>query len=204
MGVIGFTYTSSFHIVGLQQRRSTLRRSTSLLFNSSFTAVADSFTSDDGEKLKKKTKRSKTKIPLEPQQSQTKAHEKQISGDSEIPKRTAPVGWPVQPPIFLPLSPPPHSSSAELDAIRSAVQESEKVLEKLQKQEEVMVQEVTQRAKDLHDKEFKLPTQKPLPCLMEKNACFECYKENDKKPLKCADAVKNYKDCIRRDRQQAS
>ncbi|KAF5954390.1 hypothetical protein HYC85_007246 [Camellia sinensis] len=144
---------------------------------------------DDGEKSKKKTKRSKTKIPREPQQSQTKAHQKQISGDSEIPKRTAPVGWPVQPPIFMPLSPPPHSSSAELDAIRSAVQESEKVLEKLQKQEEVMVQEVTQRAKDLHDKEFKLPTEKPLPCLMEKNACFECYKENDKNPLKCADAV---------------
>ncbi|KAL7165192.1 hypothetical protein ACSBR2_040966 [Camellia fascicularis] len=89
-------------------------------------------------------------------------------------------------------------SCAELDAIRSAIQESEKVLEKLQKQEEVMVWEVTQRAKDLHDKEFKLPTQKPLPCLMEKNACFECYKENDKNPLKCADAVKNYKDCIRR------
>ncbi|GMP95929.1 hypothetical protein CsSME_00044788 [Camellia sinensis var. sinensis] len=118
---------------------------------------------DDGEKSKKKTKRSKTKIPREPQQSQTK------------------------PPIFLPLSPSPHSSSAESDAIRSAIQESEKVLEKLQKQE-----------KDLHDKEFKLPTQKPLPCLMEKNACFECYKENDKNPLKCADAVKNYKDCIRR------
>ncbi|CAL5355976.1 unnamed protein product [Camellia sinensis] len=135
---------------------------------------------DDGEKSKKKTKRSKTKIPREPQQSQTKAHQKQISGDSEIPKLTALVGC------------------AESDAIRSAIQESEKVLEKLQKQEEVMVQEVTQRAKDLHDKEFKLPTQKPLPCLMEKNACFECYKENDKNPLKCADAVKNYKDCIRR------
>ncbi|KAL7182862.1 hypothetical protein ACSBR1_041521 [Camellia fascicularis] len=153
---------------------------------------------DDGKKSKKKTKRSKTKIPREPQQSQTKAHQKQISGDSEIPKLTAPVGWTIQPPIFLPLSPPPHSSSAELDAIRSAIQESEKVSEKLQKQEEVMVQEVTQRAKDLHDKEFKLPTQKPLPCLMEKNACFECYKENDKNPLNCADAVKNYKGCIRR------
>ncbi|THG12897.1 hypothetical protein TEA_027783 [Camellia sinensis var. sinensis] len=54
-----------------------------------------------------------------------------------------------------------------------------------------MVQEVTQRAKDLHDKQFKLPTQKKLPCLIEKNACFECYKENDKNPLKCDDAVKN-------------
>ncbi|GMP95963.1 hypothetical protein CsSME_00044814 [Camellia sinensis var. sinensis] len=91
---------------------------------------------DDGEKSKKKTKRSKTKIPREPQQSQTKAHQKQISGDSEIPKLTALVGWPSQPPIFLPLSPPPHSSSAELNAIRSAIQESEKVLEKLQKQDD--------------------------------------------------------------------
>ncbi|THG22934.1 hypothetical protein TEA_026981 [Camellia sinensis var. sinensis] len=134
---------------------------------------------DDGEKSKKKTKRSKTKIPREPQQSQTKAHQKQISGDSEIPKLTALV---------------------ESDAIRSAIQESEKVLEKLQKQEEVMVQEVTQRAKDLHDKEFKLPTQKPLPCLMEKNACFECYKENDKNPLKCAKARKFWRSCRSRRR----
>ncbi|KAL6979692.1 hypothetical protein U1Q18_021349 [Sarracenia purpurea var. burkii] len=162
---------------------------------------------DDGNMLKKKTKRSKTKIRREPQQSQTKAHhQKQISGESETPsKGTAPpVGWPVAPPLFLPVSPPPQAPIAELDAIHSAVQESEKVLEKLQKQEEVMVQEVTERAKDLHEKEFKLPNQKPPPCLMEKGACFECYKEHVKEPLKCANTVKNYADCIRRDKQVRS
>lgn len=111
---------------------------------------------DDGEKSKRKTKRSKPKLPREPQQSQTKVHQKPISSDSEIPKVTAPLGWPVQPPLFVPASPPPHSAIAELDSIRSAVKESEKVLERLQKQEDVMVQEVAQRAKDLHDKEFKL------------------------------------------------
>lgn len=158
---------------------------------------------DDGEKSRRKTKRSKPKLPREPQQSQ-KEPKKPISSDSEIPKPTAPFGWPVQPPLFVPASPPPHSASAELDAIHSAVKESEKVLERLQKQEDVMVQEVTQRAKDLHDKEFKLPNQKPQPCLTEKDACLECYKDHLKDPLKCADVVKNYADCVRRDRQQVS
>ena len=159
---------------------------------------------DDGEKLKRKNKRSKPKIPQEPQQSQSKVQPKKISGDSGAPKVAPPVGWPVQPPFFMPITPPPHTASPELDAIRSVVQESEKVLERLQKQEEVLAQEVTQRAKDLHDKEFKLPNQKPPPCLTERGACFDCYKEHVKDPLKCADLVKNYADCIRRDRQQVS
>ncbi|PSR91554.1 MICOS complex subunit mic25a like [Actinidia chinensis var. chinensis] len=159
---------------------------------------------DDGEKSKRKNKRSKPKIPQEPQQSQSKVHPKQISGDSEAPKVTPPMGWPVQPPFFMPITPPPQAASPELDAIRSVVQESEKVLERLQKQEEVLAQEVTQRAKDLHDKEFKLPNQKTPPCLTERGACFDCYKEHVKDPLKCADLVKNYADCIRRDRQQVS
>lgn len=159
---------------------------------------------DDGEKSKRKTKRSKPKLPREPQQSQTKVHQKPISSDSEIPKVTAPLGWPVQPPLFVPASPPPHSAIAELDSIRSAVKESEKVLERLQKQEDVMVQEVAQRAKDLHDKEFKLPNQKPQPCLTEQGACFECHKDPVKDPLKCADVVNNYADCVRRARQQVS
>ncbi|XP_042485390.1 uncharacterized protein LOC122065631 [Macadamia integrifolia] len=113
-------------------------------------------------------------------------------------------GWPLQPSIFLPVGPPPTVANAELVAIQSTLQENERVVERLQKQEENMVQEVTQRAKELHDKEFKLPYQKPLPCLAEKDACLECYKENVKDPLKCALVVKSFVDSAHKERQQVS
>ncbi|KAL5551088.1 hypothetical protein UlMin_001264 [Ulmus minor] len=157
----------------------------------------------DGEKSKKKTKRSKTKVPRDPQRSHTKTNQKIVSDDSEKNKRPAAAGWPVQPPFFLPVT-PAQSNNAELDAIRSVIQESEKVVDKLQKQEENMVREVTQRAKELRDKEFKLPYQKPLPCVAETEACLACYKEHLKDPLKCAELVRNFADCARRVRQQVS
>ncbi|CBI18833.3 unnamed protein product, partial [Vitis vinifera] len=118
---------------------------------------------DGGEKLKKKTKKPRQKLPGGRLQSQTK-----------------------------------------LDAIRSVLQDSERVLERLKTQEEHMVQEVTQRAKDLHDKEFKLPYQKPIPCLAERDACLECYKENVNDALKCANVVRSFADCARRARQQVN
>lgn len=158
---------------------------------------------DDTEKLKK-TKRSKAKVQREPRQPQTKVNQKKISDDSETSKGAAPTGWPLQPPVFLPLNPPAQSAYTELDAIRSVIHDSERVLERLQKQEENMVQEVRQRAKDLHDKEFKLPYQKPMPCLAENDAWLACYKEHAKDSLKCSPLVKNFEDCIRRARQQVS
>ncbi|KAJ8543825.1 hypothetical protein K7X08_025443 [Anisodus acutangulus] len=112
--------------------------------------------------------------------------------------------WPVQPPLFMPVPPPTHPAIAELDAIRSVLKESEKVVERLQKQEENMLQEVTKKAKDLHDKEFKLPNQKPIPCLDERDACFKCYKEHEKDPLNCANVVQNFAECARRVKQQVS
>jgi hypothetical protein len=159
---------------------------------------------DDTERLKKKTKRSKSKVPREPRQPRTKANQKQISDDSETSKGAAPPGWPLHPPVFLPINPPAQSAYTELDALRSVIHDSEKVLERLQKQEENMVQEVTQRAKDLRDKEFKLPYQKPMPCLAENDAWLACYKEHAKDSLKCSPLVKNFEDCIRRARQQVS
>nr|POE77207.1 hypothetical protein CFP56_58003 [Quercus suber] len=50
---------------------------------------------------------------------------------------------------------------------------------------------------DLGDKEFKLPYQKPMPCLAENNAWLECYKEYAKDILKCSPLVKSFEDCIR-------
>ncbi|XVF13302.1 hypothetical protein REPUB_Repub08aG0197000 [Reevesia pubescens] len=133
---------------------------------------------EDDENLNKRTKKNKTRVPREPQRPQSKVEQKQLSDDSEEHEGTTGTGWPVPPPLFIPINQSPYSASAELDAIRSVVKESENVVEKLRKQEENMVQEVTQKAKDLHDKEFKIPKPKPMPCLVENNAWMACYKEN--------------------------
>ncbi|XVF10771.1 hypothetical protein REPUB_Repub07fG0211700 [Reevesia pubescens] len=158
---------------------------------------------EDDEKLKKRTKKTKTKVSGEPQRPQPKVDQKQISNDSEKQKGTTGTGWPVPPPLFVPVNQPPYSPSAELDAIRSVAKESENVVEKLRKQEENMVQEVTQKAKDLHDKEFKIPDPKPMPCLVENNAWMACYKENANNLTKCAPLAANFADCARRVRQLA-
>ena len=155
--------------------------------------------SDDTEKLKKKTKKSKTKVPQEPRQCSAKVNQKQISDESETFKGAATTGWPLQP-LFVPVNTTAESAYTELDAIRSVLQDGERVLDSLQKEEENMAQEVTQRAKDLRDKEFKLPYQKPMPCLAENNAWLECYKEHAKDILKCSPLVKSFEDCIRQAR----
>ncbi|KAG5039708.1 hypothetical protein JHK85_012184 [Glycine max] len=62
-------------------------------------------------------------------------------------------------PLFLPATLPVQPVHSELEGIQSVLQESERVLERLQKQEENMLQEVTQKAKDLHDKSISFLTQ---------------------------------------------
>lgn len=160
----------------------------------------------DDEKSKKK-KKSKPKIPKESQQSQKKAHQKQTPNESEIPKGSPAPGWAVQTPFYVPTPPPPPpppppSSNPELESIRSVLKESENVLEKLQTHEETMLKKVAERAKELHEKEFKLPQQKIIICQPEKDACLACYKEHLKDPLKCAPLVSMYQDCVRRGRKQ--
>ncbi|KAJ0476104.1 hypothetical protein HanHA300_Chr13g0473381 [Helianthus annuus] len=103
-----------------------------------------------------------------------------------------------------PKTPKPSQQNKIKPAIRSVLQDSEKVFEKLEKKEDEMVVEVTQKAKELHDKEFKLPQPKPMPCSTDLTACLECYKENTKDPLKCSTLVKNFADCARTIRQQVS
>ncbi|XVF79026.1 hypothetical protein PTKIN_Ptkin14bG0186400 [Pterospermum kingtungense] len=105
----------------------------------------------------------------------------------------------------LPVNQPPYSARAELDAILSVVKESENAVEKLRKQEENMEQDVTQKAKDLQEKEFKIPEPKPMPCLVKNNACIACYKENaNVLIIKFAPLAQNFADlCARRVRQLA-
>lgn len=147
---------------------------------------------NDNAKLKKKTRKPKAKAQQAPKVPWTSS------------SKSSPVDvLPLQPPVFVPV-PPQQSASAELDAIRSVLLESEKVVEKLQKHEESMLQEVTQRAKDLHDKEFKLPNQRPMPCLEKYDACLKCYRENLQDPLKCEAPVKDFAECARRVRQLVS
>jgi hypothetical protein len=143
----------------------------------------------DDPVVKKKTRRVKRKVARETEKPQHAAVETEIA--------PAPA-WPVQPPLFVPATLPVHPSLAELEGIRSVLQESEKVLERLQKQEEQMLHEVTQKAKDLHEKEYKLPDPKPERCMAERLASLACYKEHIKDPLKCAGFVNNFADCLRR------
>lgn len=158
---------------------------------------------DESEKVKKKTRKPKPKTPKPPQQNQVKpTSQREIHDDSQTLIGGHPAaGWP---PMYLPIPPPAPPANAEVEAIRSVLRDSEKVLEKLQKQEDEMVVEVTEKAKQLHDKEFKLPQPKPMPCLADLTACLDCYKENTKDPLKCSNLVKNFADCARTIRQQVT
>ncbi|BAT75925.1 hypothetical protein VIGAN_01386200 [Vigna angularis var. angularis] len=144
---------------------------------------------DDGVP-KKKTRKSRRKVARDTEKSQ--------SNETRKPDSAVIPGWPVQPPLHLPGTFPAQPPKSELESIKGMLQESEKVLERLQKQEETMLQEVTQKAKDLHDKEYKIPNPKPEPCTAERFATLSCYKEHIKDPLKCATLVTSFADCLRR------
>ncbi|XP_072995934.1 uncharacterized protein [Typha latifolia] len=154
----------------------------------------------DEDKVKRRIKRPKSKIPVEHDQSQSKA--KQVPAALQS---SSTGGWPLQPPMFLPVTPqPPPVAIPEVEAIRAVCQESEKVVEKLEKREADMLRELTQRAKELHEKEFKLPYQNHLPCTAERENCLQCYKDNSKEPLKCTQAVNAFAECARQARHSFS
>lgn len=157
----------------------------------------------DGEtKVKKRVKKPKPKIPAEPPPT-----EKNVKPAPTTTQTSSPIGgWPL-PPVFIPAPPPPPPTSttvSELEAIRSVLQESEKTVEKLEKQEDKMIQELNQRATELRDKEFKLPYQNPTICTAERGACLRCYQEHAKDPLKCAQVVRSFAGCVRQTRIQVS
>ncbi|OEL28577.1 hypothetical protein BAE44_0010404 [Dichanthelium oligosanthes] len=164
------------------------------------TKLIDQLARDD-EKVNRKARKPRPKKKTTVQRHE----EPQDSTPKEFPsepKKSSPApgpGWPLQPPpMFLPVTPappPPPATMLEVEAIRSILKESEAVLEKLDKQEAGARQELSKRAKELHDKEFKLPYQNPMPCTQERAGCLECYKSNAKDPLKCAEAVRRFEAC---------
>lgn len=111
-------------------------------------------------------------------------------------------GWKPGLPSLLPLGVFPPVADKELDPIRKVLDEGERVVDKLQKEEARLLEEVKRNAKELHEKEYRMPEQKTMPCLKVKDTCVQCYKDHPKDPLQCAEAVKAFLDCTRRVQQQ--
>ncbi|RWW79215.1 hypothetical protein BHE74_00012513 [Ensete ventricosum] len=148
------------------------------------------------DKVKKKTKKPKPKIS-KPQNN--------VKPVPSTQKSSSTRGWPLQPALFMPVPPPDPATISELEAIRSVLRESQRTVEKLEKHQDKMNQELTQRAKELRDKEFKLPHQNSsISCAAERDACLNCYKQHSLNPLKCAQVVKSFADCARQARLQVS
>ncbi|CAN7123979.1 unnamed protein product [Brassica rapa subsp. narinosa] len=145
---------------------------------------------------KRKAKKTKPKVSPQSNADQAKTHH-----DAEKPKPIAEL--PTQPPFFFPV-PQQAAANTELESIKSILREGEKVLEKVERQERSIVHEVTERAKDLREKEFKIPESKPMPCSSDHQAWKKCYEENVDNPLKCSSLVMRFQDCARRFRQQVS
>ncbi|RZR91763.1 hypothetical protein BHM03_00019948 [Ensete ventricosum] len=148
------------------------------------------------DKVKKKTKKPKPKIS-KPQNN--------VKPVPSTQKSSSTRGWPLQPALFMPVPPPDPATISELEAIRSVLRESQRTVEKLEKHQDKMNQELTRRAKELRDKEFKLPHQNSsISCAAERDACLNCYKQHSSNPLKCAQVVKSFADCTRQARLQVS
>lgn len=54
------------------------------------------------------------------------------------------------------------------------MKESGNVLEKVKKHNKNVDDELTKRAKDVHEKEFELAELKPMPCYLEKHVWLKC------------------------------
>lgn len=151
---------------------------------------------EGNDQPKRRAKKSKPKVSR-----QSKADQAKTFQDAEKPNPMAEL--PMQPPFFYPI-PQQAAAIPELESIKSVLKESEKVLEKLELQEKNIVHEVTERAKDLREKEFKIPEPKPMPCSSDHEASMKCYKENIDNPLKCNSLVRRFQECARRFRQQVN
>lgn len=81
---------------------------------------------------KKKTRKTRRKVARETEKPQ--------SNETIKPDSAVTPGWPVQFPLFLPTTLHVQPSHLELEGIQSMLQESKRVLQRFQKQEENMLQ----------------------------------------------------------------
>eukprot|EP01018_Ginkgo_biloba_P017316 Gb_03576 [translate_table: standard] len=148
-----------------------------------------------GDDNKKTTRKPKAKVrPDHPSKNQGSRVEVKPSKDIG--------GWqPGLPPLLPPGAFPPLADK-ELDPIRKVLDESERVVDKLKKEEARVLEEVKRKAKELHEKEYRMPEQKPVPCSSARDACIQCYKDHPADPLQCAEVVKSFVDCVRRIQQE--
>ncbi|CAL8462414.1 g1947 [Coccomyxa elongata] len=78
--------------------------------------------------------------------------------------------------------------------LQEALRHSRRVGDMLLKVEEQEMAKVNQLTDDLLKKEYRAPLRE-TPCLQEREACLQCYKNNSQDVLKCADAVAAYAAC---------
>jgi len=81
---------------------------------------------------RKKTRKTRQKVARETEKPQ--------SNETIKPDYAVTPGWPVQFPLFLPTTLHVQPSHLELEGIQSMLQESKRVLQRFQKQEENMLQ----------------------------------------------------------------
>ncbi|CAA7018614.1 unnamed protein product [Microthlaspi erraticum] len=153
---------------------------------------------EESEQPKRKVKRTKPKVSQRSKTDQARTHHDHHEAEKPTPKAETP---PVQPAFFFPIPQQQAAAagaSVELESIRSVLKESEKVLEKLEKQEKSIADEVTERAKYLRENEFKIPEPKPMPCSSQHDALMKCFRENIDDQLKCSGLVRIFENCSRR------
>ncbi|BBM99201.1 hypothetical protein MPTK1_1g19560 [Marchantia polymorpha subsp. ruderalis] len=92
--------------------------------------------------------------------------------------------------------PPAADFKKELAPVYQAIEESEKIAQKLHKQGDHELEKVKEMARELKDKQYRAPSHTP-PCSSERAACVDCYKENQKNPLLCAKLVQAFVGCSR-------
>jgi hypothetical protein len=72
----------------------------------------------------------------------------------------------------------PSMADKEMDPIRKFLDESERVMDKLKEEETRVLVELKNNAKELCEKEYKMPEQRTMPYLSVKYSYVQCYKDH--------------------------
>ncbi|KAL3685177.1 hypothetical protein R1sor_003199 [Riccia sorocarpa] len=144
-------------------------------------------------------------LPSEPS-IQADDQESQASSTIGVPGRD-----PYLPPFLGPQAPfgglfgapaqPAADFKNELAPVYQAIEESERIAQKLHQKGDEELERVKELALELKDKQYKAPSHAP-PCQSERAACVDCYKQNAKNPLLCAKVVQAFVGCSRQAQEE--